>query len=119
MTVEKKTNYGSITVSEEAVASLAGGVITECYGVIGMASKKVVKDGLAEMLKKENYTKGVVVRRTGDGLEIDLFIIVSFGVKISEVVAEAQKKVKYVLEKSLSEEIAAVNVFVQGVQVLE
>ena len=104
MTVEKKTNYGSITVSEEAVASLAGGVITECYGVIGMASKKVVKDGLAEMLKKENYTKGVVVRRTGDGLEIDLFIIVSFGVKISEVVAEAQKKVKYVLEKSLSEE---------------
>ncbi|MBQ1467906.1 MAG: Asp23/Gls24 family envelope stress response protein [Solobacterium sp.] len=119
MTVEKKTNYGSITVSEEAVASLAGGVITECYGVIGMASKKVVKDGLAEMLKKENYTKGVVVRRTGEGLEIDLFIIVSFGVKISEVVAEAQKKVKYVLEKSLSEEIAAVNVFVQGVQVLE
>ncbi len=119
MTVEKKTNYGSITVSEEAVASLAGGVITECYGVIGMASKKVVKDGLAEMLKKENYTKGVVVRRTADGLEIDLFIIVSFGVKISEVVAEAQKKVKYVLEKSLSEEIAAVNVFVQGVQVLE
>ena len=119
MTVEMKTNYGSITVSEEAVASLAGGVITECYGVIGMASKKVVKDGLAEMLKKENYTKGVVVRRTGDGLEIDLFIIVSFGVKISEVVAEAQKKVKYVLEKSLSEEIAAVNVFVQGVQVLE
>ena len=119
MTVEKKTNYGSITVSEEAVASLAGGVITECYGVIGMASKKVVKDGLAEMLKKENYTKGVVVRRTDEGLEIDLFIIVSFGVKISEVVAEAQKKVKYVLEKSLSEEIAAVNVFVQGVQVLE
>jgi uncharacterized alkaline shock family protein YloU len=81
MTVEKKTNYGSITVSEEAVASLAGGVITECYGVIGMASKKVVKDGLAEMLKKENYTKGVVVRRTGEGLEIDLFIIVSFGVR--------------------------------------
>ena len=118
MTVEKKTNYGSITVSEEAVAALAGGVITEGYGVIGMASKKVVKDGLAEMLKKENYTKGVVVRRTGEGLEIDLFIIVSFGVKISEVVAEAQKKVKYVLEKSLSEEIAAVNVFVQGVQVL-
>lgn len=118
MTVEKKTSYGSINVTTEAVASLAGGVITECYGVVGMASQKVLKDGWAELLKKENFSKGVVVHRSSEGLEIDLYIIVSFGVKISEVVAEAQKKVKYVLEKSLSEEIIAVNVFVQGVRVI-
>lgn len=118
MTVEKKTSYGNINVSEEAVATLAGGIITECYGVVGMASRKALKDGFAEILRKENYTKGVVVKRVDGGLEIDLYIIVSFGVKISEVVSEAQKKVKYVLEKSLSEEILNVNVFVQGVQVL-
>lgn len=118
MTVEKKTNYGSISVSEEAVASLAGGVITESYGVVGMASKQILKDGWAELLKKENYTKGVVVRNGKTGLEIDLYIVVSFGVKISEVVTEAQKKVKYMLEKSLSQEVAQVNVFVQGVRVV-
>ncbi len=119
MTVEKKTSYGNIFVSEEAVASLAGGVITECYGVVGMASQKIFADGLAELLKRDNYKKGVIVRRGDSGLEIDLFIIVSFGVSISAVVQEAQKKVKYVLEKTLSEEIASVNVFVQGVQVIE
>lgn len=118
MTVEKKTDFGSIRVTEDAVAALAGGVITECYGVVGMSSKKLLKDGWAELLRKENYTRGVVVHRNENGLVIDLFIIVSFGVKISEVVQEAQKKVKYVLEKSLSEEIVAVNVFVQGVQVI-
>ena len=118
MTVEKKTNYGSISVSEEAVASLAGGVITESYGVVGMASKQILKDGWAELLKKENYTKGVVVRNGKAGLEIDLYIVVSFGVKISEVVTEAQKKVKYMLEKSLSQEVTQVNVFVQGVRVV-
>lgn len=118
MTVEKKTNYGSISVSEEAVASLAGGVITESYGVVGMASKQILKDGWAELLKKENYTKGVVVRNGKAGLEIDLYIVVSFGVKISEVVTEAQKKVKYMLEKSLSQEVVQVNVFVQGVRVV-
>ena len=118
MTVEKKTNYGSISVSEEAVASLAGGVITESYGVVGMASKQILKDGWAELLKKENYTKGVVVRNGKAGLEIDLYIVVRFGVKISEVVTEAQKKVKYMLEKSLSQEVAQVNVFVQGVRVV-
>lgn len=118
MTVEKHTDYGSISVSEEAIANLAGGVITECYGVVGMASRQVLRDGWCELLKKENYAKGVVVRRTDAGLEIDLYIIVSFGIKISEIVQEAQKKVKYILEKSLSEEIAAVNVFVQGVRVV-
>ena len=119
MTVEKKTRYGAISVTENAVASLAGGVITECYGVVGMASKKIIRDGWAELLKIENYSRGVVVKETDDGLEIDLYILVSFGVKISEVVQEAQKKVKYVLEKSLSEPISCVNVYVQGVQVME
>jgi uncharacterized alkaline shock family protein YloU len=119
MTVEKKTRYGAISVTENAVASLAGGVITECYGVVGMASKKLIRDGWAELLKIENYSRGVVVRHNEDGLDIDLYIIVSFGVKISEVVQEAQKKVKYVLEKSLSEPISSVNVYVQGVHEVE
>jgi uncharacterized alkaline shock family protein YloU len=116
MTVEKKTDYGNITVSSEAVATLVGSVITECYGVVGMASKQVLRDGWTELLKKENYSRGVVVRKGENGLEIDLYIIVSFGVRISEVVQEAQKKVKYVLEKTLNMPVAAVNVFVQSVR---
>ncbi len=119
MTLEKQTNYGNISVTEEAVATLAGAVITECYGVVGMSSRQVLRDGWAELLKKENYARGVVVRKTDTGFEIDLYIIVSFGVRISQVVQEAQKKVKYMLEKSLSVEVSAVNVFVQGVRVVE
>ncbi|MCH4012961.1 MAG: Asp23/Gls24 family envelope stress response protein [Solobacterium sp.] len=116
MPVEKKTNYGNISVSDEAIASLAGSIITECYGVVGMASRQVLRDGWAELLNRDNATKGVVVRKAEDGIEVDLYIIISFGVKISEAVREAQKKVKYVLEKTLGVNIAAVNVFVQGVR---
>ena len=47
----------------------------------------------------------------------DLYIIACFGVKISEAVKEAQKKVKYVLEKTLTVDVNRVNVFVQGVRV--
>ena len=117
MSVERKTNYGSISVSEEAIASLAGGVITECYGVVGMASKQVLKDGWAELLNKENYSRGVRVKETENGLDVDLYIIACCGVKISEAVKEAQKKVKYVLEKTLTVDVNRVNVFVQGVRV--
>ena len=80
-----------------------------------MASKKVVRDNIAMLLKKENCSKGVVVNKTDKGLEVNVYIIVSFGVRISQVVLEAQKRVKYVLEKTLQQDINAVNVFVQGV----
>lgn len=119
MSIIKNTNLGSINISNDAIATLAGGVVTECYGVVGMASQKVFKDGIAVLLKKDNYSKGVVVRSNGNGLEIDLYIIISFGVKVTEVISEVQKKVKYVLEKTLGLEVAACNVFVQDVRVVE
>ncbi len=118
MGIERTTNLGNINISEEAIATLAGGVVSECYGVVGMASQKILKDGLAELLKKENYTRGVVVRKTDNGYELDLYIVISFGVKITEVVAEVQKKVKYMLEKTLEQDFDKINVFVQGVKVI-
>jgi|SRR5690554_1651677 len=118
MGIERVTNLGKLSISEEAIASLAGGVVSECYGVVGMASQKVVKDGIAELLKKDNYARGVVVRTTDSGYELDLYIIVSFGVKISEVIFEVQKKVKYILEKTLEQDFKRINVYVQGVKVI-
>lgn len=118
MGIERVTNLGKLTVSEEAIASLAGGVVSECYGVVGMASQKIVKDGIAELLKKDNYSKGIVVRTKETGYEIDLYIIISYGVKISEVVFEVQKKVKYMLEKTLEQDFTHINVYVQGVKVI-
>lgn len=117
MSVEKNNNFGLINISIDAIAALAGSAVTECYGVVGMASQKVFKDGLAELLGKENYSKGIVVRSKNDVLELDLYIVVSYGVKISQVVTEVQKKVKYELERSLELEFQAVNVYVQGVKV--
>ena len=47
MPINKSTEYGNISISLDAIASLAGGTITECYGVVGMASQKLVRDGWA------------------------------------------------------------------------
>lgn len=118
MSVERSTQLGNINISHEAIATLAGGVVTESYGVVGMASQKLLKDGIAELLKKENYSRGVLVRQSDKGLELDLYIIIGFGVKISEIVYEIQKNVKYVLEKSLDLTFVAINVYVQGVRMI-
>jgi len=119
MSIERNTKLGNVKISKEAIATLAGGAVAECYGVVGMASQKILKDGFAELLKKDNYGKGIVVNKKESGYELDLFLIISFGVKISEVVFEVQKKVKYELERSLDEEFGCINVYVQGIRVVD
>lgn len=57
MSISKSTEFGNINISLDAIASLAGGVVTECYGVVGMASQKFVKDGIAELLKRITIRK--------------------------------------------------------------
>ena len=119
MSIERVTSYGNINISQEAIATLAGGVVSECYGVVGMASQKLVKDGWAELLKKENYARGVVVTQDETGLVLNLYIIALQGIKLSQVVYEAQKRVKYVLEKTLEVKCNAVNIYVQGVRAVK
>ncbi|MDX5475948.1 MAG: Asp23/Gls24 family envelope stress response protein, partial [Bacillaceae bacterium] len=86
-------------------------------GIVGMASKNQIKDGLSEILRKENFTKGVIVRQEEDHLHIDMYIIVSYGTKISEIAHNVQTKVKYTLNQTLGLSVDSLNIYVQGVRV--
>ena len=119
MPINKKTMYGEINISTEAIANLTGGIVSEAYGVVGMASQNMLKDGFAELLGRDNYSRGVIVRKVDEDYEIDLYVVLSSGVKISEVVAEVQKRVKYELNKHLEVDFKAVNVYVQGIRVTD
>ncbi|KMJ58599.1 hypothetical protein AB685_12030 [Bacillus sp. LL01] len=117
MSIELKTSYGQIDISNDVVATIAGGAAIDCYGIVGMASKSQLKDGLSEILRKENFTKGVLVRQEEDQLHIDMYIIVSYGTKISEVAHNVQTKVKYILNQMLGLSVDSLNIYVQGVRV--
>lgn len=119
MPVKKNTNLGQIKISDDAIASLAGSQVNECYGVVGMTSKNLLKDGYHSLLKKENYSKGVIVTSDDTGIIIDVYVVLYFGVKISEVISGIQQRVKYTLENTLNCNINAVNVHVEGVIVNE
>lgn len=80
--------------------------------------KKPLKDGLTEILRKENFTRGVIVRKDEDEVHIDMYIIVSYGTKISEVAHNVQTKVKYTLDQTVGLAVDSVNIYVQGVKVI-
>ncbi|MBP1968142.1 putative alkaline shock family protein YloU [Virgibacillus natechei] len=117
MSIELNTNDGHVTITNEVIATIAGGAAVECYGIVGMASRSQIRDGIAEILKKENFLRGVVVRQEENHLHIDMYIIVSYGTKISEVAHNVQSQVKYTLHQSLGLSIDSVNIYIQGVRV--
>ncbi|MFG6115172.1 Asp23/Gls24 family envelope stress response protein [Thalassobacillus devorans] len=117
MSVDMNTKYGQVTISNEVISTIAGGAAVECYGIVGMASKSQLRDGIAEILRKENFSKGVVVRQEEDTLHIDMYIIVSYGTKISEVAHNVQSQVKYTLNKTVGLSVNSVNIYIQGVRV--
>lgn len=115
---EINNNLGKIDISEEVIATIAGAAAVECYGLVGMASRKLT-DGFADLLGRENLARGVVVTINDNQVVIDLFIVVGYGVKISEVAANVMERVRYTTENLTGLTVAQVNVNVQGVRVLE
>ena len=117
MSIELTTQNGHVTITNEVIATIAGGAAIECYGIVGMASRKQLRDGIAEILKKENFAKGVVVRQEEEDIHVDMYVIVSYGTKISEIAHNMQSQVKYNLEKTLGMKVKSINIYIQGVQV--
>ncbi|RUS46476.1 Asp23/Gls24 family envelope stress response protein [Cohnella sp. AR92] len=117
MTMQIATENGKIDIADQVLAVVAGSAAMDCFGLVGMASRKQLKDGIAELLGRENLSRGVEVRRTGEQIHLDLFVIVSYGTKISEVAHNIQTKVKYVLDEIVGLRVDSVNVYVQGVRV--
>ena len=79
-----KTDIGTIYINEDVMLKVVGYAALECYGIVAMSSRRA-KDGLVEWLGRENLSKGVQIRSVGDMLDVDLFIIVEYGISIAEV----------------------------------
>ena len=120
MDIDKKTKFGVINITSDAIAQVAGNAASQCYGVVGMAQKKSLRSELNELLlKNENFNKGVFVTKRKDSFEVDIYIVVGYGLRITEVASEVQKKVKFDLERAFNMKFAFINVYVQGIKNLQ
>ena len=112
------THLGSIQIDNEVIAQYAGTVATECFGIVGMASVNV-KEGLVRLLKKESLDHGIVVRANNNKLILDFHIIVSYGVSILAVTDNLISEVKYKVEDFTGLEVGKINVYIEGVRVID
>ncbi|QQY80614.1 putative alkaline shock family protein YloU [Keratinibaculum paraultunense] len=115
MANDEKVKYGTVKIANEVVAIIAGLAATEVEGVAGMSGGMTAD--FTEMLGMKNLSKGVKVEVGEKEAAIDIFIIVEYGSKISDVAKNVQKKVKETVETMTGLNVVEVNVNVQGVNI--
>ncbi len=116
MSVNVLNKNGNIIIDDQVFATLAGLAAMECYGVVGMASRNATQ-GIFELLKREQLTKGIKVTTVDEKINIDLYIVLQYGVKISVVADNIISRIKYSVETFSGVSVENVNIFVQGVRV--
>lgn len=110
---------GTISIDSEVIAKYAGLAAVECFGIVGMAAVSV-KDGLVKLLKGNSLTRGIHVDIDEDNkITIDFHLIVSYGVSIMTVSDNLIDNVKYKVQAFTGLEIKKINIFVEGVRVID
>lgn len=113
------THMGNIRIDNEVIAQYSGSVAVECFGIVGMAGVNM-KDGFVGLLKKDNITRGIsVAMNSSQKLTLDFHVIVSYGVSIQAVADNLISNVKYKVEEFTGIEIEKINIFVEGVRVID
>lgn len=108
-------DYGTVKIANEVVAIIAGLASTEVEGVAGMSGG--ITGGISDMLGMKNLSKGVKVEVGEKECAIDIFVIVEYGSRISEVALRVQENVKEAVETMTGLNVIEVNVNVQGVNI--
>ena len=114
-----ENSLGTVFIDSEVVATYAGSVAVECFGIVGMAAVNV-KDGLVKLLKKDYLHHGITVRiYDEDKITLDFHVIVSYGVSISTVSDNLISTVKYKVEEFTGMKVEKINIFMEGVRVID
>ncbi|NOZ73542.1 MAG: Asp23/Gls24 family envelope stress response protein [Chloroflexi bacterium] len=114
---DSQTDLGKIQISPQAIATLTVQTVLEVYGVVGLAGKTKFDDWRHGWFHSKNAHHGVEVSMEEEGVVVDLYLIIEYGTRISEVARSVMRRVRYVLEQQVGLPVIAVNVHVQGLRV--
>ena len=112
------TELGSILIDTDVIATYAGSVAVECFGIGGMAAVNM-KDGLVKLLKRESLTQGISVSINDNIISLDFLVILAYGVSISAVADNLISNVKYRVEEFSGMPVDKINIYIEGVRVID
>lgn len=119
MQSQMETELGKIVIDTDVIATYAGSVAVECFGIVGMAAVNM-KDGLVKLLKKDYLNHGIsCVIGEDNSISLDFHVIVSYGVSIEAVAENLIETVKYKVSEFTGLTVSTINIYVEGVRVID
>lgn len=89
---------GTLSVSNEVIADIAGYAAMSCYGVVGMAEQMQGAESV-RLLPGQRLRKGVLVTTTESGLTVDLHVVLEAGVNMRSVSDNLSSSVAFTLSE--------------------
>ncbi|MGM7635516.1 Asp23/Gls24 family envelope stress response protein [Bacillus sp. Hm123] len=105
---------GRIEIAPEVIEVIAGIAASEVDGVEKMRGS--FASGVVERLGKKNHGKGVRVHLAEDGIKVDVYCVIAFGVSIPAVAQKIQDNIRQALLNMTALQVDEVNIHVVGIQ---
>ncbi|MBO1512425.1 Asp23/Gls24 family envelope stress response protein [Metabacillus sp. BG109] len=105
---------GKVEIAPEVIEVIAGIAASEIEGVASMRGNFAA--GVVERLGKKNHGKGVKVELTEEGIVIEVYCVMIFGVSIPTVAQKIQDNIRQALLNMTALEVNEVNIHVVGIQ---
>lgn len=110
----EEASLGKVEIAPEVIEVIAGIAASEIEGVAQMRGN--FASGVAERFGKKNHGKGVKVDLREDGIVIDVYCVMNFGVSIPVVAQKVQDNIRQALLTMTALEINEINIHVVGIQ---
>jgi uncharacterized alkaline shock family protein YloU len=111
---EQHAKLGKVEISPEVIEVITSLAAAEVEGVATMRGNFAT--GVAEKLGRKSHGKGVKVDLDQDGISVDAYVIVKYGVSIPEVARKIQDNIHQTLRTMTAIDLSAVNIHVVGIQ---
>ncbi|KMJ60008.1 hypothetical protein AB685_03975 [Bacillus sp. LL01] len=112
--MENNNSLGKVEIAPEVIEVIAGIAASEVEGVMQMRGNFAA--GVVERLGKKNHGKGVKVDLNEEGIKVDVFCVMQFGISIPTVAQKVQDNIRQALLNMTALEVTEVNIHVVGVQ---
>lgn len=107
------SGHGKVEIAPEVIEVIAGIAASEVEGVAQMRGNFAT--GVVERLGKKNHGKGVKVELSEEGITVDVYCLMKFGVSIPTVAGKVQDNIRQALLNMTALEAEAVNIHVVGI----
>ncbi|MBP2098328.1 Asp23/Gls24 family envelope stress response protein [Enterococcus rivorum] len=113
LVINTKDALGEIVIAPEVIEVIIGIAASKVDGVYGM--RGTFANNVTELLGRASHGKGIYLRAEEEGLKVDIYCYLNYGISVPKVALEIQDRVKQQVLFMTDIDLVEVNIHVVAV----